>query len=125
MIASPTMTVDQQLHRLATGARHERLAALRALKKLGAEAAPAVEALIKALGDKETAIRSHAAEALRGIGPGAAGAVEALTRALADERALVRKNAALALGAIGPAAADAVDELFLAVLIDVVSGVRR
>ena len=122
---SRVMIIDQQLRRLATGERHERLAALRALTKLGAEAAPAVAALIKALGDKETAIRSHAAEALRGIGPGAAGAVAALTRALSDERALVRKNAARALGAIGPAAVEAVDELFLAVLTDVDSGVRR
>jgi HEAT repeat protein len=118
------MTLDLQMSRLTSGNRHERLAALRALKKLGTAAVPAVDLLIDALVDQDDAIRGHAAAALQSIGPGAAAAVEALKGALFDERISVRRCAALALVGIGNAAAPALDGLFLAAIANDDAGVH-
>jgi HEAT repeat protein len=52
------------------------------LGELGPRAAPAVDALVRCLSDRET--REHAMAALGRIGPGAAGAVEALEEVLLD-----------------------------------------
>jgi HEAT repeat protein len=84
--------------------------AARALGKI--QAGPAgVEALARALTDKDAEVREHAAEALGDIGPTAAAAVAALTTALKDENYKVRRDAADALGKIGPDAKSAADAL--------------
>jgi HEAT repeat protein len=61
--------------------------------------APAVPALIKALGDSDSAVRRAAAEALGKLGDPQA--VPALIQALGDSDSAVRRAAAEALGAIG------------------------
>jgi HEAT repeat protein len=81
-----------------------RSAAVSALRKFGAKAAPAVPALIRALSDRSHPVRAEAAEALAHIGPTAKPAVRALMDALSDDEPDVRWLAAMALGAIGPEA---------------------
>jgi HEAT repeat protein len=49
---------------------------------MGPVAAPAVPALIKALGDREAGVRQAAARALGAVGPGARDALPALARIL-------------------------------------------
>jgi HEAT repeat protein len=68
-------------------------------KALGAFGEPAVEPLIKALGDECDSIRSSAAEVLRAIGD--TRAVEPLITALGDEHWRVQMCAAKALGVFG------------------------
>jgi len=68
---------------------------------IGADAAPAVPALIDALRDPESRTRAHIALALGQIGPDASGAVPVLTQLLNDEWWYVRQNSAAALGKIG------------------------
>ena len=65
---------------------------------------PAVEPLIKALGDSDYRVREGAAEALGTIGDGRA--VEPLIRALNDANGDVREGAAGALGKIGEPAVE-------------------
>lgn len=67
--------------------------------KLVAIGAPAVEPLIKVLGDEDSYVRRYAAQALGETGDPRA--VEALIKALGDEDRDVRKTAADALGKIG------------------------
>jgi HEAT repeat protein len=78
-----------------------------------AEAEPAVPALVNALWDEESHVRSSAAEALGRIGPGAKKAVPALVALLQGEAAEdhVCSATAEALGLIGPAAEPAVPVL--------------
>jgi HEAT repeat protein len=78
------------------------------LEALGPAAAPAVPALIDALGDPDRWVREGAGKALAAVGPGAAAAVPALMKTLSDEDDYVRVRAAQALGAIGPAAKEAI-----------------
>ena len=85
--------------------------AISALKNMRSEAAGAVPALIAALKDESSIIRTHAARALERIGYGAHEAVPALREALRDEDADVRVWSTLALGKIGPAANPAIPEL--------------
>jgi len=81
--------------------------AAEALREIGE---PAVEPLIKALGDSDEYVRKKAAEALGKIGD--ARAVKPLIKALGDSDMGVRENAAWALGEIGDArAVDALSEL--------------
>jgi HEAT repeat protein len=80
-----------------------------AAEALGRIGAPAVAALVRALGDAAGDGRGEfrqmwAARALGAVGPAAAPAVAALVRALDSEYAFVREAAAEALGRIGPAA---------------------
>jgi HEAT repeat protein len=74
-------------------------AALAALKNMGRDAVPALNA---ALEDPETDIRWRAADALANIGPEAAEAVSALASKLDDPDHHVRSSAANALVKIGP-----------------------
>ncbi|MBM4067748.1 MAG: hypothetical protein FJ271_02210 [Planctomycetes bacterium] len=74
------------------------------LSRLGAEAQPALPALVERLQHGSVLVRDSAALALGKIGPDASDAVPALTAALKDAEWTVRRQAALALGQIGPAA---------------------
>jgi HEAT repeat protein len=87
------------------------VAAAFGLGQHGAQAQPAVPALINALNGKETLVRAHAALALGRIGPDAHAAVRALTDRLSDPEWTVRRQAALALGRIGKAAQAAIPAL--------------
>ncbi len=88
----------------------------------GAEAEPAVPALVTALQRPQT--HPAVSAALARIGPGAAAAVPGLLEELSSPDASRRWRAARALGRIGPGAAGAVDGLAEA-LHDSHEGVRR
>jgi HEAT repeat protein len=88
-----------------------RLAAVMAMRELGAVAWPAVPALTRALSDPIVGIRKAAAGALGGIGEAAVSAVPELARALGDPHRFVRSWAAMALFEIGPAAKPAAADL--------------
>jgi HEAT repeat protein len=77
----------------------------------GAEARPAVPALMKALQSSDALLRMQAALALEKIGPDARDAVPDLIAALDDSEWSVRRQAALALGQIGPDARPALPAL--------------
>jgi HEAT repeat protein len=89
------------------------------LKRLRADAEPAVVALADALTDADLLVRVRAAEALGWIGEGAKAAVPALLRVVKEERSTshsrslpdVRLPAAGALGSIGDARPDVVAAL--------------
>src|SRR5262245_6340164 len=76
----------------------------------GAEAAPAVPALVRSLRSPSPLVRQNAALALGEIGV-AGEAVPALAAALADSEWTVRRQAAIALGQIGQAAHSAEADL--------------
>jgi hypothetical protein len=89
-----------------------RAGAARALGGLGANAAPAVAKLRRALAhDFDLTVRCRAAEALGRIGSAAAPAVEDLAQALWHPHRPLRLRAARALGRIGPAARGALHDL--------------
>ncbi len=77
-----------------------RMAAAFAFGDMGAEALPALPALIAALDHENLHFRNAIAKALGSIGPKAAGAVPNLIAALSHENATVRYTAAHALGRI-------------------------
>ncbi len=81
---------------------------------MGRSAGPAVPLLIEAMGDKESRVRSSAAEAVGDIGPRASSAVPALTDLLRDKENYVRGVAACSLGKMGRAAKSAVPALIAA-----------
>ena len=81
------------------------------LSKLGAEAAPAIPALIETLGNTSPLVRQNVCLALGSIGPEARSAVKSLTATLADPIWEVRRQAAVSLGRIGPDARAAVPAL--------------
>lgn len=89
-----------------------RVAAARAVGRIGPRAAAAVPALMGTLGDeKNFRLRYAALVALAGLGPKAAPAVPLLSRVLEDRAPRFRELAANALGAIGTAARPAVGRL--------------
>lgn len=89
-----------------------RLASLYVLEELEADAAPAINALTKALQDEDAFVRWSAARALGRMAPQKdEKAVPALARALEDENGDVRVTAAAALERFGPAAGAAVPSL--------------
>jgi len=85
-----------------------RATAADSLARIGA---PAVPALIEALGADEAATRLQAARALSRMGPPASDAIPALVRALNDPDVRVRNQAARALGQIGSEAVPAIPAL--------------
>ena len=87
------------------------LTALYALGELGADAKPAVPAIIALLGGDDARVRLEAVETLGEIGPEAAGAVPQLVAALRDEDGLMTVEAAQALSRIGSAAVGPLTEL--------------
>jgi HEAT repeat protein len=98
-----------------------KLAVLYALETLDRDAAPAVDAVAKALDDTNPFVRWGAARALGRMagfdGPEVVKAVTALGKHLADENenGRVRTTAAVALARYGPAARSAVNDLAAAV----------
>jgi HEAT repeat protein len=88
------------------------------LRGLGADAEPAIPALVAGFRDPDEQVRTQCVFALVDIGYAikerAAGAVEALAQALRDQSAEIRSLAAEALGAIGPAARPAKAQLLKA-----------
>ncbi len=111
----PAPTVDPQITQWMSALGHgdagSRWRAAQALGSYGAEAAPAVPALVAALADPSVEVRWRSAEALGLVGPAAAAAVPALARCLSDNDALVRTEGTKALGLLGPAASAAVPQL--------------
>lgn len=103
-------------------ARYE---AVKSLGNRGAEAQPAVPALIGMLKDPHTSVCVGAEYALAKIGPGAASAVPALSAALDDSRKEVRVGAAYALPELGPDAAAARQSLQKLAARDVDPSVRK
>ena len=79
---------------------------LEILAGIGPAAKPALDELVKELGDADAEHASEAAVAIAAIGPEAAAAIPALQRLVADTKATsgLRYSAAYALGSIGPAA---------------------
>jgi HEAT repeat protein len=88
-----------------------RIAAARALQKMGDEAEAGVPALVRALSAADRDLRIAAAEAIEAIGEGAAEAVPLLIDMLAEEDWELRTSAGRALAGIGPAAVEAVPAL--------------
>jgi HEAT repeat protein len=89
--------------------------AVRVAALIGADAEPAVPALVEAwkATDKDPALRSEIQFALGAIGPGAAPAVPELITSLGSDDPPVRNSACYALGKIGPAAKAAAAQLRL------------
>jgi HEAT repeat protein len=92
------------VERLEIGSGAARYGAACVLNRLGKNAGMAVNALARALEDRESIIRVQAAEALNKIAPDARPAVPALARALRDSQGVVRAEAAMALVKMGDAA---------------------
>jgi HEAT repeat protein len=88
-----------------------RLAAARALFRLGPAAREAARALFAALRDPEQAVRWEAAQALDQAGLPLSETLPELRAALRSDDRLVREFSAATLGAGGPAAAEAVPDL--------------
>ena len=94
----------EQLIESLKGTLAQRLAATNALGALREKAAPALDALLGALGDEAEPVCLNAAYALGAVG---AAAVGPLLAALDDEREPVREHAAYALGVVGEVAVPA------------------
>jgi len=90
-----------------------RRAAAYELGRRGSEAAPAIEALVKALDDRQLELVWYAMDTLGRIGPEARPAVPAMVAAMQNEAndAVLRVTAAEALGRLGPAAEAALPSL--------------
>ncbi len=118
----PAAEVARQIETLASPQASDRRGALRALARMGAAAAPGIQALIGAFHDPVLELRERAVRILAGLGPAA---VPALIEALRGDDADVRKVAVVALGLIGPAAALAEDALVEALADDWLAGSAR
>ena len=90
------------LRELGRASETGRPAILRAIGAFGADAAPAVNDVAKALGDAAADVRSAAAWALSQMGTAGAPALE---RSLSDSNLRARSLSAVALRVMGPAAA--------------------
>ena len=99
------------LRELGRASETGRPAILQALGAFGADAAPAVNEVAKALGDPVAEVRSAAAWALSQMGTAGAPAVPVLERSLSDSNLRVRSLSAVALRGMGPAAAKAIPGL--------------
>jgi serine/threonine protein kinase len=102
--------VTQLMGGLSEPDANARWKAAEALGNLGAQAGPAVPALVPLLSDRQETVRWRTAEALGKIGPAAREAVPALVRGL-SETGLLATESAKALGRIGSAAREAVPAL--------------
>ena len=99
--------LQSYLRELGRASPAGRPAILRAIGAFGADAAPALNDVAKALGDPAADVRAAAAWALQQMGRVAAPAVPALERALSDSSPLVRSMTAVALRSMGPSASQA------------------
>ena len=91
-------------HRLAS----TRLAAVKALGKLGWQTGESVAALSSSLNDEDELVRESAAQAIGQLGPNA---VSAMIRMLNNKDKYVRRHAVWALGKLGPKAVPAIATL--------------
>jgi HEAT repeat protein len=82
--------------------KYARRNAALALGRIGPEARTAVQALARALKDKDQDVRQEAAASLGHMGPEGKAAVPVLVELLNDEHKAVRKQAAGALKALDP-----------------------
>jgi len=96
------------------GGSQARRAAAVSLGLMGAKAAKAVPALIKALSADSPLLKAEAALSLSKIDPSAEGVVPALVNAMSDKDYSVRDSVAQAIGNCGPAAKDAIPALVTA-----------
>lgn len=96
---------EQVIPQLQARTPSERRQAADALVVLGADARPAVPALIEALKDEDEGVRLRAARALGVIGPEARAALPALNEALLDRSSQVMWEAVNAVRLISPPAA--------------------
>jgi outer membrane protein assembly factor BamB len=85
--------------------------ACEAIERIGPPAAPAVGALVRALGESDAARSRPAARALAAIGPAAAAGLDALTAHVRGEDAARARRAARVLAALGPKAEPALAAL--------------
>jgi hypothetical protein len=90
-----------------------RLAAVEALRRLGADAQAVLPAIARALADRQDYVRRAAALTLGDLGPAAGAALSALTSRLADSNPAVRQAASRALQQIGPAWPSPVNEAWV------------
>jgi HEAT repeat protein len=109
----PTSAWIEQMQQ-ENGTREE-AEAIYALGQIGAKDKSVVPALIDALRNKKTDVRSQVADALGQIGPEANDAVSALTDSLQKGDEFLRAASAKALGKIGPDAKAAVPVLIHAI----------
>ena len=91
-------------HRLVS----TRLAAVKALGKLGWQTGESVAALSSSLNDEDELVRESAAQAIGQLGPNA---VSAMIRMLNNKDKYVRRHAVWALGKLGPKAVPAIATL--------------
>ena len=99
------------LRELGRASEASRPAILRAIGAFGADAAPAVNQVVKALGEPAVEVRVAAAWGLSQMGIAGAAAVPALEQSLSDPELRVRSLSSIALRAMGPAAAKAIPGL--------------
>jgi HEAT repeat protein len=99
----PPVPISQIIPDLKAAAPYTRNGAAYQLAHMGPAAAPAVPALIDALGDPDAAVRYAVTVALREIGPAAKAAVPALKKVMDDDiNDEVSSSARRALRAIDP-----------------------
>lgn len=108
------LPLSAYLDKLETASAMDRPDLIRAIGAFGEDATPALSAVVAALDDSNTQVRSAAAWALSQIGLKGDAAVPALAKALSDSSPRTRELAALALKAMGPQAAPAVPQLIRA-----------
>jgi HEAT repeat protein len=83
-----------------------RLAAIEALRKVGAPPSVLLPVVRPAVADSAVAVRLAAVDVLGALGPAAVAAVPELVRGLRDRDPAVRATAAVALGLVGPERAE-------------------
>jgi hypothetical protein len=109
----PSLEVSDLSRTLSSGEPVLRGLAAIALRDAGPRAAPALDALRRALRDSDVNVRTMAANAIAGIGPAATPVISDLiaVAGTATEDVQVLRAAASALGAIGPSASEAIPAL--------------
>jgi len=100
--ATDTVSVEVLVEQLSSGDEAARCLTIDALAEHGADAAPAVQALIGLMADESALVRAHAARTLGEIGDPAKPAAEVLAQAMADDNEDVRLMAVGALAKIKP-----------------------
>jgi HEAT repeat protein len=108
-------TVKELTQRLAVKDAAQRAQALKDLAAMGAEARPALPALLKALGDRDTDVSQLAAAALKNLEPWTASDLPALRAGLRDTAPEVRAFAVTAVKSLGDKARPALADLLKAV----------
>jgi HEAT repeat protein len=108
---APARAVPVLARRLDDENHDVRLGALLALQRYGPAAKPALEALTKAVRNKDRATRALAVEVLGTIGKEAQPAAPVLITALSDSEDSVRMAAVVALPQVGPLSPEAVAAL--------------